>query len=194
MKLIFRFDLICRWNCFAYILCLQSYINGESQPPGHYKQSFLCEAFRILNSNLSSLNVSIEKQALCEQNINSLTNRLEELSESLESRSREAIESSKKVVDEFLNGPMFDDDFNPQMLPSYIRELYADHSQINGQQLIDIEKPIEESVSVPTDHVAQSSSSLPPSAQGLLEDECNSVDLPPPLSPQVISNQITKNI
>ncbi|CAG2111718.1 unnamed protein product [Medioppia subpectinata] len=52
----------------------QSYITGEAQPPGAHQQStFLCEAFRILSSNMAVLSDLNDRQTKFETQMSELT-------------------------------------------------------------------------------------------------------------------------
>lgn len=182
----------------------QSYVKGDAQPPGYYKQSFLCETFRILNANAAKLNDTIERHKKCEEEIESLSTRLEAFSEHIENRYQQSITSSNATMNNCSNYKIFDQDIDPTHLPSYFRTQYEEH-KIREQEkkdalLIDIESR----QSLDGDNACD---------QQLLDDCFGGLDssrtvlgevnvmtspnvemnLPPPLAPEVISTPTHKS-
>src|SRR5699024_10018928 len=72
------------------IATVQSYMLGESQPPDYYKQSFLCEPFRIMTANLSLIGDTVEQIDQCQATIDALDKRMDRFGEMLESRHKSA--------------------------------------------------------------------------------------------------------
>lgn len=102
-------------------------MNGEAQPPGYYKQTFLCEAFRLLNNNDAMLSDAAERGAHWMRNIDNLAVRMDRFTESLESRARAAIESSRATLAATASYRLFDEDFDPSLLPAYFKNVYGEH-------------------------------------------------------------------
>lgn len=120
-------------------------MTGEAQPPGYYKQSFLCEAFRILNSNHTMLTDTIERSEQCRQNIESLSKRLEIFGESLVLQCKEAIDSSAEIIGEYTKYKLFNKQLDPMYLPNDFRAQYKEHQdyleESASQILIEIDLP-----------------------------------------------------
>lgn len=102
-------------------------MNGEAQPPGYYKQTFLCEAFRLLNNNDAMLSDAVERGGHWSRNIDNLAKRMDRFTESLESRARAAIESSRATLAATASYRLFDEDFDPSLLPAYFKHVYGEH-------------------------------------------------------------------
>lgn len=124
----------------------QSYINGEAQPPGYYKQSFLCEPFRIMNSNHTILNDTIKRNAQWLENLDYLEKRMDRFEQIFENKCRVAIDSSKEMIAQHSTYKIFDtasvDDVDPLLFPENFRETYKKHKQQKKEKenlLIEIE-------------------------------------------------------
>lgn len=176
---------------------LQSYTSGEAQPPGFYKQTFLCEAFRILNSNHVMLSDTTERNAAWEKNIDSLSSRLNRFTGQFESRCKAAIDSSKLTIQQTAHYKLFDQDFVPSHLPSYFQRIYAEHlDHVNAQSsaiLIDFGSEKGEQYTCDKldtlDLIATSEEKSTSNAATLPTGDGDLVtQLPPPLCPEVIQN------
>ncbi|OTF75138.1 hypothetical protein BLA29_006255 [Euroglyphus maynei] len=122
----------------------QSYINGEAQPPGYYKQSFLCEPFRIMNSNHTMLSDTIKRNAHWLENLDYLEKRMDRFEQMLENKCRAAINSSKEMIAQHSTYKIFDTagDVDPLLFPASFRESYQKHCQQKKEKeniLIEIE-------------------------------------------------------
>ena len=177
-------------------------MSGEAQPPGFYKQTFLCEAFRILNNNHAMLSDTIERCADWEKNIDSLTTRMNRFSEQFESRCKTAIDSSKATIQQTAHYKLFDQDFDPSCLPSYFQNLYGEHlDKVNAAKssiLIDIGSELE---TVPNDgdgyncdkidsldRNSNSEDRKHATSEGTASQDELASKLPPPLCPEVLNS------
>ena len=184
-------------------------MNGEAQPPGYYKQSFLCEAFRILSTNYAMLSDTIDRSTHWEKNIDTLSSRLTRFTEQFESRCTAAIESSKSTIEQTAYYKLFDQDLDPSFLPTHFQHVYSQHRErVNSQKgaiLIDIGTESEATRDEVNSHICDRLETLrvnsphnepssPSSSKQLKEaNETGSTDemeskLPPPLAPVVISS------
>lgn len=176
-------------------------MNGEAQPPGYYKQSFLCEAFRILSTNYAMLTDTTERSTHWEKNIDSLSSRLQRFTEQFESRCTSAISSSRATIKQCSRYKLFDQEFDPSLLPSYFQSKYEQMKSQKNAILIDIGgesaivKPEDDRYIVDrtrsVDLTIDDNSGEPPfSAEiAVATDEHEIVlKLPPPLCPQVIQS------
>ena len=138
-----NFVLFIRYLIFSLIF-IQSYMNGEAQPPGYYKQSFLCEPFRIMNSNHTILSDTIKRNAQWLENLDYLEKRMERFEQILENKCHTAINSSKEMIAEHSTYKIFDqaDDVDPSLFPASFRESYRKYCEQKKEQeniLIEIE-------------------------------------------------------
>ncbi|KAH9406223.1 Rab5 GDP/GTP exchange factor [Tyrophagus putrescentiae] len=105
----------------------ERYMSGEALPPGHYRATFLCEAFRLLASNHAMLADAVERGAHWRRNIDSLEARMDRFEESFERRCRAAIDSSRATLAATASYRLFNEDFDPSLLPAYFKTVYGEH-------------------------------------------------------------------
>lgn len=105
----------------------ERYMSGEALPPGHYRATFLCEAFRLLASNHAMLADAVERGAHWTRNIDSLEARMDRFEESFERRCRAAIDSSRATLAATASYRLFNEDFDPSLLPAYFKAVYGEH-------------------------------------------------------------------
>lgn len=104
------------------------YMSGEAQPPGAYKQTFLCEAFRLLASNHAMLTDAVERGGHWSRNIEVLAGRMDRFEGHFEGRCQAAIESSRATLAATTAGyRLFSQDFDPSLLPTYFKRVYGEH-------------------------------------------------------------------
>ncbi|XP_017495028.1 PREDICTED: rab5 GDP/GTP exchange factor-like [Rhagoletis zephyria] len=119
----------------------ERYMSGEALPPGHYRATFLCEAFRLLASNHAMLADAVERGAHWTRNIDSLEARMDRFEESFERRCRAAIDSSRATLAATASYRLFNEDFDPSLLPAYFKTVYGEHldrvvavAEVEGQK------------------------------------------------------------
>ena len=173
-------------------------MNGEAQPPGYYKQSFLCEAFRILNTNYAMLSDTIDRSTHWQRNIDSLSTRMNQFTEQFESRCTTATGASKSTIEQTANYKLFDQEFDPSYLPTYFQYIYAQSQEKlktrKNAILIDIGSESEVTLNENNSHICDKIETLDLSSPGdqlnLSGGENLSLEalLSPPLAPEVIAS------
>ncbi|KAF7489435.1 Rab5 GDP/GTP exchange factor [Sarcoptes scabiei] len=109
----------------------QSYVSGEAQPPGYYQQSFLCEPFRIMDSNQIMLNDTNKRNAHWQESLKSFERKLDRFEETIESKCKAAIDSSKETLNQCSkycffkrdNKDEINDDIDLRFLPNFLKNL-----------------------------------------------------------------------
>lgn len=180
----------------TYQSFLQSYMNGEAQPPGYYQQSFLCEAFRILEANRQALAIASEKSAESRTYLDAKLSQLDRFTTNLELRCKEAIDSSVKVIHDCSSYQTFNEIEEEDLihLPSEFQaqcRIQWERKRSNGR-LIDIDNCDQEEekqnennndlvdiFGIPSEPVTDSVITT--------TDEDIAMKLPPPLAPEVIN-------
>lgn len=128
-------------------------MSGDAQPPGHYRQSFLIDAFQMLDSNLSSLGEANERSRMLESEIQLFDDRFEQYCDDWRTKSMNELELTNLAIVGSANYKLFDEPIEPDTLPTYFRSIYAQQAEkrsyaTNGI-LIDIDGPSPE-VDTPT--------------------------------------------
>jgi len=95
------------------------YISGQALPPGAFEQSaYLCEAFRVMYSNVALLNDLTERQRRFESDVTELREKMVAFKEDIVRRIEPALDKSKlkHIMHYAVN-----DDVDLKMIPSFLR-------------------------------------------------------------------------
>ncbi|KAI1289290.1 Rab5 GDP/GTP exchange factor [Halotydeus destructor] len=149
------------------------YISGESLPPGAFEQSaYLCEAFRIMYSNVALLKDLTQRQKKFETEADELRQKMTAFKEDMSRKIEPALQGRSKPVPHY----SVDDDVDIQFVPSFMRERILEERMERASNVVLVDIQVDSSTERKSDGESE------PELTDLVERP-----LPEPLIPEVLA-------